>query len=88
MTVLTENQNNIGSNDYVSTIVLSGIILETFFMSVWMDGWDGMGWDGWMESINKIFQEYFLGDLVSNSEIYQQNFQKTISKKFIFKVYR
>ena len=60
-------------------------------MSVWMDGqmdgWDG--WmDGWMESINKIFQEYFLGDLVSNSEIYQQNFQKTTSKKSIFKVYR
>ena len=56
MTVLTENQNNIGSNDYVSTIVLSGIILETFFMSVWMDGWDGMGWmDGiYKQNLSRI----------------------------------
>ena len=85
MTVLIENQNNIGSNDYVSTIVLSDIILDTFLCPYgWMDRW----MDGWMESINKIFQEYFLGDLVSNSEIYQQNFQKTTSKKSIFKVYR
>ena len=35
-----------------------------------------------LESKNKIFQEYFL----DNSEIFQQKFQKTASKKSIFKI--
>ena len=52
MTVLTENQNNIGSNDYVSTVVLSEIILDTFLcLYGWMDRlMDGM--DGWMDGWN------------------------------------
>ena len=40
--------------------------------------------------MNKIFQEQFLDNLVFRlvgySEVYQQNFRKTASKKFTFKV--